>query len=87
MVNQSQGFFLFFLLLTFNVDMVSFGMINFKEGNEMEDLESDGYYHLCKSCNHRFDYISDYCPNCGSEDMKEDGVIFDYGTLKKQEKE
>ncbi len=41
-------------------------------------MESDGYYHRCQSCNHRFNYLSDYCPECGSEDLEEDGIIESY---------
>ena len=45
---------------------------------DKENLESDGYYHICLDCNYRFDYITDYCADCGGENIDEDGVIEEY---------
>lgn len=39
-------------------------------------LESDGYYKICRDCDYEFDYITDYCPNCGGEDI-EDGELIE----------
>ncbi len=54
------------------------GECGFLIGDIMKDLESDGYYHKCESCGYRFNYISDYCPDCGGEDIEEDGIILSY---------
>ncbi len=49
-------------------------------------MKSDGYYKICMDCKFEFNYITDYCPNCGGENVEDNDIIFDYGTDAKPEK-